>query len=112
MVKEEILSIASALVGGARYGIKIRLPHALVMTFLFRSDLTSKQKIRAILKLAYQHASSLAAFAAIYKSILALLKFSHRRLVSSPGSGVNHQRQQQEGAMKALGRALLLMIGE
>ena len=42
MVKDELKSIAAALIGGARYGAKIRLPHALVMTFLFRRDLRFK----------------------------------------------------------------------
>ena len=64
---DELQAVVSALVGGARYGVKIRLPHALVMTVLFRNDLTSKQKIRSVLKLAVEHASNLAAFASIYK---------------------------------------------
>lgn len=34
---KSILSIIKGLRNGAVYGIKIRLPHALVMTFLFRS---------------------------------------------------------------------------
>jgi peroxisomal membrane protein 4 len=64
---DEIQAIIAALVGGARYGVKVRLPHALVMTVLFRRDLTSKQKIESVLKLAFEHGSNLAAFAAIYK---------------------------------------------
>ena len=107
MVKDEIKSIVSALVGGARYGVKIRLPHALVMTVLFRGDLSSKDKLKNILKLAYQHASSLAAFATIYKTILALLKGAHRKLMASPPNP-----NLQEGAWKMMGRALLTTIGE
>jgi peroxisomal membrane protein 4 len=64
---DEIQAIVAALVGGARYGIKIRLPHAVVMTLLFRRDLTSKQKVQSVVKLALEHASNLAAFATIYK---------------------------------------------
>ena len=64
---EELHAVASALVGGARYGVKIRLPHALVMTMLFRKDLTSIEKIKSVLKLAFEHGYSLASFATIYK---------------------------------------------
>lgn len=105
MVMDEIHSIASALVGGARYGMKIRLPHAFVMTFLFRRDLSGKEKLRAILQLAYQHASSLAAFATIYKTILALLKHAHRKLLRSTPS------MHEEGAWRLMGRNLMLMLG-
>ena len=106
MVKDELKSIAAALVGGARYGAKIRLPHALVMTFLFRRDLSHADKLKSILRLAFQHASSLAAFATIYKSILALLKFAHRKLVASePNSDA------PATVWRALGRSLLCMIG-
>ena len=107
MVKHELQSIASALVGGARYGVKIRLPHALVMTVLFRRDLSSKGKLKNILKMAFQHASSLAAFAAIYKTILSLLKLSHRKLMASP---VNPRIQ--ESVWKFMGRTFLTMLGE
>ena len=58
-----------------------RVPHALVMTVLFRSDLTSMEKLRNIFKLAAEHATNLAAFAAIYKSLLLLLKWSSRSLL-------------------------------
>ena len=57
------------------------MPHALVMTVLFRSDLTSMEKLRNIFKLAAEHATNLAAFAAIYKSLLLLLKWSSRSLL-------------------------------
>lgn len=107
MVKHELQSIVSALVGGARYGVKIRLPHALVMTVLFRRDLSGKDKLKNILKLAYQHASSLAAFAAIYKTILSLLKVSHRKLMASPMNP-----SIREGVWKMMGRKLLTMLGE
>ena len=64
---EEVQAIVAAVVGGARYGVKIRIPHALIMTALFRRDLSSKEKIRSVLKLTMEHASNLAMFAAIYK---------------------------------------------
>jgi hypothetical protein len=64
---EELYAILAALQGGARYGFKIRVPHALVMTFLFKNELSPPQKIRAITILTIEHASKLAAFATIYK---------------------------------------------
>jgi hypothetical protein len=73
-VTDEAQHIIAALIGGARYGVKIRLPHALVMTLLFRRDLTSKQKIHSVLKLVMEHASNLAAFASIYKVRFPLLE--------------------------------------
>jgi len=72
---EELQAIIAALVGGARYGLKVRLPHALVMTMLFRRDLTSAQKIQTVVRLAVEHASRLASFATVYK-------VSHSRAVS------------------------------
>ena len=66
-IAEEVQAILGALVGGARYGFKIRVPHALVMTVLFRRDLTSTEKLRSVSKLALEHAGNLAMFAAIYK---------------------------------------------
>jgi len=51
-----------------RYGAKIRFPHALVMTFLFRDGLL-KDKLRYILKATVQHASNLAKFSFVYKSL-------------------------------------------
>jgi peroxisomal membrane protein 4 len=66
-VGQEFAAIWQGLVGGALYGVRIRLPHALVMTVLFKRHLSSKEKLRTILKLAKEHASNLAAFAALYK---------------------------------------------
>ena len=63
----ELHAILAGLLGGARYGIKIRLPHALVMTWLFRKDLTTRGKLRQILRLTMEHALHLASFATIYK---------------------------------------------
>ncbi len=55
------------------YGCKIRFPHALVMTFLFRKG-TLSEKIRSILLATYTHAYNLAHFVIIYKSVLYLIK--------------------------------------
>jgi predicted MPP superfamily phosphohydrolase len=107
MVKAELHSIASALVGGAKYGVKIRLPHALVMTFLFRRDLSSKDKLRNVLFLAFQHASSLAAFATIYKVILALLKLASRKLIV-----LGTDDTAQNIVWVTLGKKIMTMIGK
>jgi peroxisomal membrane protein 4 len=64
---DELRAIIAGLVGGLRYGFKIRLPHAFVMTALFRRDLSSEQKLRTIWNLAREHATNLATFATIYK---------------------------------------------
>jgi hypothetical protein len=103
---EELYSILSAVWAGARYGLKIRLPHAAVMTVLFRRELDSRQKLRSIVKLAAEHASNLAAFAAIYKTILALLKWTSRTYHLQDRPPAN------EGFFRSLGRALLSMIGK
>jgi hypothetical protein len=52
--------IVAAALGGFRYGIKIRLPHALIMTLLFRRDQAVSQQIRTILILTRDHAINLA----------------------------------------------------
>ncbi|CAJ1945699.1 unnamed protein product [Cylindrotheca closterium] len=77
---DELLAVCGALVGGARYGLKIRLPHALVMTVLFHNDLSKKEKLRYIFKLGFEHAANLASFATIYKASLVSLKWCSRRL--------------------------------
>ncbi|KAF6089094.1 peroxisomal membrane protein 4 [Phyllostomus discolor] len=56
---------------GAVYGAKIRAPHALVMTFLFRSG-SLREKLRAILQATYTHSSNLARFVFAYKGLCAL----------------------------------------
>jgi hypothetical protein len=64
---EEINAVVAAVLGGARYGVKIRLPHALLMTLLFRQNQSASKKVATILKLTRDHAVNLATFAAIYK---------------------------------------------
>lgn len=64
---DETTAVVLAALGGARYGVKIRMPHALIMTLIFRQDLSPSQKVATILKLTRNHALSLATFAAIYK---------------------------------------------
>jgi len=108
---EELSAVVSALIGGAKYGVKIRLPHAVVMTCLFRKDLSSKEKIRTIVKLVFEHASNLAVFASLYKIVLATLKFSSRYL----REGQQHQQRRLcpdtiIDRSKKLGRILMTLI--
>eukprot|EP01082_Thalassiosira_pseudonana_P006640 g5996.t1 g5996 contig20:588825-589950(-) len=91
---DEAAAILSGLIGGGRYGLKIRVPHALVMTFLFGSNMSFRKKLKVIAKLAAEHASNLAAFAFLYKAsidvffalLLATLKTLSSRIEESSGS--------------------------
>ncbi len=107
---EELAAVVSALVGGAKYGVKIRLPHAFVMTFLFRKDLSPQQKVRTIIKLVVEHASNLAAFATIYKVILAVLKSSSRCIRQGVGLKDRLEKQKFSYGIKSLGRILISLI--
>jgi hypothetical protein len=102
-LSRELHSIVSGLIGGAKYGVKIRLPHALLMTLLFKPNLSASQKLKKVLKLSLEHAVKLAAFASIYKVILASLKFISRHLRNSEDS---------ENMWKSFGRVFLSMIGQ
>ena len=66
------------LIHGINYGTKIRFPHALVMTFLFKPDMDILSKIRRILKLTFLHARNLAAFVCVYKLVIAVGRFGYR----------------------------------
>ena len=67
----DILAILKGFRNGAVYGAKIRFPHALVMTLLFRRDTVSKMT-NNIFDLTFQHSRNLAFFVTIYKSLLYL----------------------------------------
>jgi F0F1-type ATP synthase assembly protein I len=99
VISKELHSILSALIGGAKYGIKIRLPHALLMTFMFRHDLSASDKLRRVLQLSFEHASSLAAFATLYKVMLASLKLLSKYVGES------------DAVSRSFGRILLSTIG-
>lgn len=74
----DFLTIVKGLRNGLVYGAKIRFPHALVMTALFRTG-TFREKITSILTATKQHAVNLASFVTIYKTTMYLLNFLHRR---------------------------------
>lgn len=65
------LAVLKGFRNGAVYGAKIRAPHALVMTFLFRSG-SFQEKLWAILRATYTHSSNLACFVFTYKALCAL----------------------------------------
>ncbi|KAL4225781.1 Peroxisomal membrane protein 4 [Mactra antiquata] len=67
-----ILSVIKGLRNGAVYGAKVRFPHALVMTFLFK-DASLREKFKAIFEATFTHSKNLAAFVFLYKSLTGLL---------------------------------------
>lgn len=67
------LAILKGFRNGLVFGTKIRLPHALVMTFLFRPHLPFHSKLTAVLKATRTHALNLATYVAIYKASEKLL---------------------------------------
>ncbi|RKP14022.1 peroxisomal membrane protein 4 [Piptocephalis cylindrospora] len=67
------LSILKGFRNGMVYGAKVRFPHALVMTFLFRTG-TLEEKARIIFKATKTHSKNLAFFVTIYKSLMLLQK--------------------------------------
>ncbi|KAL7752532.1 hypothetical protein RI367_002066 [Sorochytrium milnesiophthora] len=74
----DILSLIKGFRNGLVYGAKIRFPHALVMTFLFRTG-SLRSKIDAILTATKQHSWNLSRFVLIYKSLLLLFrKLQHK----------------------------------
>jgi len=82
-LSRDLLCVIKGFRNGLVYGAKIRFPHALVMTFLFRqqsypvSSLNLRritESLKTTLKLTRQHSWNLARFVTIYKSILILLR--------------------------------------
>ncbi|XP_004697988.1 peroxisomal membrane protein 4 [Echinops telfairi] len=65
------LAMVKGFRNGVVYGAKIRAPHALVMTFLFRTG-SLRDKLRAILQATYTHSRNLACFVLAYKGLCAL----------------------------------------
>lgn len=84
---DEVAAILSGLIGGGRYGLKIRIPHAFVMTFLFGNKLSFRRKLQVIAKLAAEHSINLASFACLYKFLLASLKVLSRLIRQNSGGG-------------------------
>lgn len=72
----DLLSIVKGFRNGAVYGAKVRFPHALVMTYLFKEG-SHREKWRGILKATFRHSKNLSFFVAIYKSLLLLQRKLH-----------------------------------
>ncbi|XP_020669882.2 peroxisomal membrane protein 4 [Pogona vitticeps] len=64
------LAVVKGFRNGAVYGAKIRAPHALVMTFLFRNG-SLQEKLKAIIRATYTHSRNLAYFVFTYKGLMA-----------------------------------------
>ena len=77
VLHDEFWSMVLGLWGGIRYGVKIRFPHALIMTLLFPHPQlpTLQDKMRYIVQQTTAHASRLARFAVVYKILLTILKY-------------------------------------
>jgi len=76
-----LLRILFGTRNGALFGLKVRAPHALVLTALYGSGGVG-ERARAILSATATHATTLAAFATLYKSLVAaqaLLEATVRR---------------------------------
>lgn len=67
------LTLLKAIRNGIVYGCKIRFPHALVMTLLWRRG-SLQSMVRIILRATYQHAKNLGQFAFFYKFSNLLLR--------------------------------------
>ncbi|XP_063153295.1 peroxisomal membrane protein 4 [Candoia aspera] len=65
------LAVLKGFRNGAVYGAKVRAPHALVMTFLFKSG-SLKEKLKAIVQATYTHSRNLAYFVFTYKGLMAV----------------------------------------
>ncbi|KAI0005455.1 peroxisomal membrane protein 4 [Russula compacta] len=67
----DYLAILKGARNGFVYGVKVRFPHALIMAILFgRGDWHAR--LKTILRATRQHATNLAKFVTIYKSLLLL----------------------------------------
>eukprot|EP00474_Spongospora_subterranea_P010991 CRZ11449.1 hypothetical protein [Spongospora subterranea] len=67
-------SIAAGFKAGVLYGAKVRFPHSLVVTLVFRRNLSIKGMVEAILKTTAQHSARLGFYVAAFKSICCLLR--------------------------------------
>ena len=72
------LAVLRSFRQGVVYGAKIRFPHALVMTFLFRHG-SLADKAGDIVNATYTHARTLGLYAAAYKLITCILRHITRQ---------------------------------
>ncbi|KAI8971042.1 peroxisomal membrane protein 4 [Pilobolus umbonatus] len=69
----DILTILKGCRNGIVYGAKVRFPHALVMTVLFKTG-SLESKVKGIFRATKQHAQNLGTFATIYKTLMIVFK--------------------------------------
>jgi peroxisomal membrane protein 4 len=69
-----LLVLLRALRLGAAYGIRIRMPHALVMNVLYGRDKSVRGIVQRVLGITWEHGRNLASFAVIYKAVLVALR--------------------------------------
>eukprot|EP01083_Nonionella_stella_P044387 119517_1 len=79
-LKDDILSILRGFRNGAVYGVRIRLPHAFVMTLLFAHNRSYEDMLRIIFKKTKEHSLHLGKFVCLYKLLIVVI----RRLLSYP----------------------------
>ena len=80
----KMLIVVKGFRNGIVYGAKIRLPHAFVMSMLFREG-SFGDKIQWVLLATKQHAWNLGRFVAIFKTILFILRRSFPRVAVEEG---------------------------
>lgn len=68
-----LLAVLRGARNGFYYGARVRAPHALVMTFLFRQG-SFKDKISDVVHMTLEHARNLATYVACFKAILCVLR--------------------------------------
>ncbi|CAI8024164.1 Peroxisomal membrane protein 4 [Geodia barretti] len=79
-----LFEVVKGFRNGLVYGVKIRLPHSLVMTFLFHEG-SLQEKLHFILNATFQHARNLAILTALYKALtLALQRIAGRAVPGLP----------------------------
>ncbi|XP_066278967.1 peroxisomal membrane protein 4-like [Branchiostoma lanceolatum] len=74
----ELLSIIKGFRNGIVYGVKIRAPHALVMTFLFKEG-SLLEKFKIIAEATHLHARNLAMFVVLYKTLTTLIQKAEQK---------------------------------
>lgn len=72
-MQDALLAVLRGGRNGISYGVKIRFPHALVMTFMF-ADGSLQEKLRKIIKLTYTHARNLCVYVTLYKAMLVAMR--------------------------------------
>ncbi|XP_041367482.1 peroxisomal membrane protein 4-like [Gigantopelta aegis] len=69
-----LLAVIKGFRNGAIYGAKVRFPHALVMTFLFKNT-SLIESMKVILEATFIHSRNLAYFVFAYKGLTTLFRF-------------------------------------